>query len=726
VLVPLVLLATLQAPPGATGGPVVRAAEVPKDPDGHHARILVDGRLDEPAWARARPTSGFRQREPLEGAPASDDTEVRVMFDHDTLYVGILARDREPDRVIARLLERDRLLRSGDGRYRFAGDDAVLLLFDPFRDRRNAFVFGTNANGAEYDALIADESESFNSDWRAVWRVAAQRVAAGWSAEFAIPFRSLRYPPSGGDWGFNVYRLQRRKNEETLWAGWSRHDGGFHRVSRAGALEGLHDLPRKGLNLEVRPFALAGADQDAPEAATEGRADAGLDLKWEVRPGLVLDGTVNPDFSQVEADEEQVNLTRFSLFLPEKREFFLENAGIFEFGSRSSFETPPFLLFFSRRIGLDEDENEVPVVGGGRLTGRVGGQTVGFMDVYTGQNPLEEPANYAVARVKRDVGGSSYVGAMVTDKRREGYANTAGGFDASLWLTGSTNLQAFVARTQTTGEGGEGTAARVGLDYETDPLGVRLQWIRIDPETDAQMGFITRTDVNRYGGEVRFSARPSLLGLRRVTLDVFGDYFESIRTGQRLDVYLGPYVRFDWNSGESLSGFVQHGSTYVDEAFDLADRLPVPVGDYRADWASVEFQTSSSRPLSLWASADWQKTYDGRLAAYGGGVNAALGPHVSTSLGYERSTADLPSGSFVADVISLRLGYAFSTRLTSSLYTQWNSLDEKVVGNFRVVYRYRPGSEVILALNEERGVPGSLWTPAERHLALKLNFLARF
>lgn len=719
------LLATVQAGAGPSS-PTVQARRLPDTAAGARAAIVLDGRLDEQAWSLAQATSGFRQREPLEGAAASDDTEVRVLFDHDTLYVGVLARDREPRKVIARILERDRLLRSGGERYHFAGDDAVLLLFDPFHDHRNAFVFGTNANGAEYDALIADESERFNADWRAVWRVAAQRVRAGWSAEFAIPFRSLRYPDTGELWGFNVYRLQRRKNEETLLAGWSRQDGGFHRVSRAGVIEGLTDLPRKGLNLEGRPFALAGADQEEDETSAEARADAGLDLKWEVRPGLVLDGTVNPDFSQVESDEERVNLTRFSLFLPEKREFFLENAGIFEFGDRGIFETPPFLLFFSRRIGLDDDENEVPVLGGGRVTGRAGGQTVGFMDVYTGRNPLEAPANYAVARVKRDVGGSSHVGAMITDKRRRDYANTAGGVDASLWLTGSLNLQAFLARTQTTGPGGEGTAARVAADYQTDRLGARLRWIRIDPETDAQMGFITRTDVDRYGGEVRFSARPGALGLRRVTLDVFGDYIESVSTGERLDVNLGPYVRLDWNSGDSLSGLVQRGRTFVDESFDLADRLPVPVGDYQADWTFIEASSSSSRPLSLFASGNWQHTYGGRLSAYGAGLNAALGSHFSTSVGYERSSAELPSGSFVADVMSLRLGYALSTRVASSAYVQWNSLDEKLVANLRLVYRYRPGSELILALNEERGTPGSRWTLSERHLALKVNYLARF
>ncbi|HEY6546686.1 MAG TPA: DUF5916 domain-containing protein, partial [Vicinamibacteria bacterium] len=355
VLSLLVLLTSLQSST-ASNGPVVHALRLPEAPPAAISvdppAIVLDGRLDDAAWARAPAALGFKQREPREGAPATDDTEVRILFDAKHLYVGILARDAEPERAIGRILERDRLVEQGDGRNRFASDDAVLLLLDPFLDRRNAFVFGTNPNGAEHDALITDERESFNTDWRAVWRVAARRVPEGWSAEFAIPFRSLRYPSDGRGWGFNVYRMQRRKNEESLWSGWSRNEGGFHRVSRAGRIEGLTDLPRTGLNLEVKPFGLAGADQDEPDASTSARGDVGGDLKWEIHPGIVLDGTVNPDFSQVEADEERVNHTRFSLFFPEKREFFLENQGTFSFGGASSgqaaatSDTP--ILFYSR------------------------------------------------------------------------------------------------------------------------------------------------------------------------------------------------------------------------------------------------------------------------------------------------------------------------------------------------------------------------------------------
>ncbi|NIM50896.1 MAG: hydrolase, partial [Gemmatimonadales bacterium] len=314
------------------------------------ASIRVDGSLDEDAWRRAPVATDLRQQEPREGAPATERTEIRLLYDESTLYVGVVAHDTRPDAVIARILQRDRVMQAGfDGRPEFAGDDAVAILLDPFHDHRNAVVFATNPNGAEFDALITDEGREFNIDWRGVWRVAAHRTPEGWSAEFAIPFRTLRFPSGGeGTWGLNVYRIIRRKNEEVLWSAWSRANEGFARVSRAGHLQGLAELPRSGLNLELKPYGLTGATQESEEPSgidTEPRFEAGIDVKYEVRPGLLLDLTANTDFAQVEVDDEQVNLTRFSLFFPEKRDFFLENAGIFEFGTRGFFEPPPFLLF---------------------------------------------------------------------------------------------------------------------------------------------------------------------------------------------------------------------------------------------------------------------------------------------------------------------------------------------------------------------------------------------
>ena len=696
------------------------------------AELHIDGRLDEPAWGKAAPATGLRQREPQEGEPATETTEVRVLFDDRNLYVGVLARDADPAGIVARIRQRDKLMEPGgyDDSYLFAGDDAVAILLDPFRDRRNAVVFATNPNGAEFDALITDESGAFNADWRTVWTVRAQRGPEGWSAELAIPFRSLRYPSASGPegWGFNVWRVVRRTNEETLWTAWSRSGGGFRRVSQAGRLDGLSGLPRSGLNLEVKPYGLAGLDQEPGDSDldTRGRADAGFDAKWEARPGLVLDATVNPDFAQVEADDEQVNLTRFDLFFPEKREFFLENAGIFDLGWRGFDETPPFLLFFSRRIGIaGEGEAEIPVRGGVRLSGRAGRQTVGFLDMLTGPGLGQPGENFGVLRVKRDLGESSYLGAMVTDRRHADAGNTAGGVDGSFWVTPSLNLQGFAAYTWTSGAGGDDAAWRVGANYDTDRVGLVAQHLMVGPEADAQMGFVTRRDIRRTDASARYTLRPSFLGLRRIDLYMEGQHI--VRTdGAEQDEGLGPVVNVEWNSGDSVGGFYYAGSTRLDEAFDLGDRVPVPAGDYDVRHWSFSASSSISRPLQATAEANLQDIYGGRLVSIGGTLRAAPGSHLNVAVGLTHDRVDLPGGRFTARVSSVRVAYAFTTRLLVSALVQHNSLDRTLLTNLRLNFIHRPGSDLFIVFDEERGDGTTLRHVARRGLAVKLTWLARF
>jgi uncharacterized protein DUF5916 len=695
--------------------------------------LRLDGRLDEAAWARAPAASRFRQREPHDGEAAREPTEVRVLYDARSLYIGVLARDSEPSRVVAHIRQRDKLLEpiGFDDSYQFAGDDAVAVLLDPFRDRRNAAVFATNPNGAEFDALITDESGAFNADWRAVWTVRAQRGAEGWSAEIAIPFRSLRYPSSASPdgWGINVWRIVRRSNEETLWTAWSRDGGGFHRVSQAGRLLGLTGLPRSGLNLEVKPYGLAGLTQEPRSGGSLGRTrnlDAGLDAKWEVRPGVVIDGTVHPDFAQVEADDERVNLTRFDLFFPEKRDFFLENAGIFDFGWRGLGETPPFLLFFSRRIGIaKDDESPIPVRGGVRLSGRMGRQTVGFLDVYTGPGAGQPSANYGVLRVKRDLGRNNYVGGMLVDRRDMGESNTAGGLDASFWPTGSLNLQAFAARTWTAGPGGEGTAWRVSGDYTGDRFGLSAQHLTIGPGADPQTGFVTRTDIRRTDAFARYTVRPSALGIRRI--DLFAEGQHIVRTsGEKQDAGGGPTVDVEWNTGDSVAAFYFKGTTRIDEAFDLSDRVPVPAGDYDVRHWSFSASSASRRPVLLSVDAERLDSFGGRLITLGGKTRVSPGSHLSLELGLSHNRVRLPGGAFTADVRSLRAVYAFTTRLFASALVQHNSLDRRLVTNLRLGFIHRPGSDLFVVFNEDRGDGATLRRVANRGFAVKLTYLARF
>jgi hypothetical protein len=696
--------------------PDLRALRVP---DG---AVTVDGLLTEDAWTGAAPATGFRQREPDQGRPASDTTEVRVVYDGHALYVGVVARGTG---VVSRILLRDRVVATDFfGRPQFGPDDAVVVLLDTFHDHRNALVFATNPNGAEFDALLTDEAREFNVDWRAVWSVRVARLpGGGWSAEFAIPFRTLRYPAGEAQqtWGFNVARITRRNNEESLWTAWSRDNGGMHRISRAGHLSGLARLPRSGLALEAKPYLLASGEDSG---VVDRRIKAGLDAKWEVRPGLTLDATVNTDFAQVEVDSEQVNLTRFDLFFPEKRDFFLENAGIFEFGVRAPLEPPPFLLFFSRRIGIS-DSGVVPLIGGARLTGRVGAQTLGLLDVVT-DSSLDQPrSNYAVARIKRDVGASSYLGAMWTDVRRAGgYWNTAGGVDASLWPTPLLNLQGFYARTATAGPGGEGAAYRVAADYQADRFGVSAYTLGVAPEATADLGFITREDARRYESFGRVTPRPRVLGLRK--LDLF--YAVNLVTrwdGGFQELGTGPGISLDWQSGESLSLFGQTGKLRLDESFDMSDSIPVDPGDYDNTIIGWFGNTALQRPLALTSTGGIIRSFGGTVTSAQASLVTTPDPHIRLQLGGTRSWVTLPNGSLVADLVNARVTLAFSTRVALYLLAQYNSLDRSVNANLRFNVIHRPGSDLYLVLNELRGSDTSVWAFHSRGAVVKLTYLAR-
>ena len=698
-------------------------------PPGELSVLRVDGLLDETAWRDAPMASGFRQQEPFEGEPATEITEVRVLFDNATLYVGILARDRSPDEVIARILQRDKLMEVGFQQMpAFTSDDALVIVLDPFHDHRNAVVFGTNPNGAEFDALITDEGREFNVDWRGVWEVAARRTPEGWSAEFAIPFRSLRFPEASDEpWGFNVYRTIRRKNEEVLWSSWSRSNEGFTRVSRAGHIHGLTDLPRAGLNVELKPYVLAGAAGELDSfdrLDTDAEIHIGLDAKYEVRPGLVLDATLNTDFAQVEVDDQEINLTRFSLFFPEKRDFFLENAGIFEMGQRGMFgQPPPFLMFFSRRIGISED-GPIPVMGGLRLTGRTGRQTVGVINVVTDAKFDEPRTNHAIARVKRDIGESSYLGAMVTDRRNTDDWNSTGGLDWSLWPTSTLNVQGFAAGTATSGGGGEGAAYRLGIDYQTDVLGITAGHLGVGPEATADLGFVTRTDIQQSDFTLRLTPRPRVLGLRRLEFQ-WGNTLVTGFGGGLQDWQSGLFMSPEWNTGDRMGVGIFRGFNRIDEAFDIGEGVTVPAGDYDAHQIGWFANTSRNRPIVLSSMAFLQNFFGGRVDTISNDVTASPNANLELTVGFTHNRVDVPAGAFTADLARFRVGYAFSTTLVANALVQYNRRDDELSVSVRVNFIHTPGSDLFIVFNEERGSAASIWDVNTRAAVVKLTYLAR-
>jgi hypothetical protein len=690
--------------------------------------LRLDGVIAEAFWQQAAVIRDLRQQEPDEGAPATEDTEVRIAVDGKNIYVAVMAFDREPDRVVSRILGRDLVMENDHEGLRFAGDDAVAILFDTFHDSRNAFVFATNPNGAEFDAYITDEGSEVNVDWRAVWQVAATRNAQGWSAEFAIPLRTLRYPEvgQGEPWGFNVNRTIRRKNEMVLWQSWSRDNEGFQRVSRAGHLVGMEDLPRYGINVEVKPFVLGGTRQelnDDGQTPVEGHADIGVDLKSELLPGLVLDLTLNTDFAQVEVDDEQVNLTRFSLFYPEKRDFFLENAGIFDLGFRGGFGPPPYQLFFSRRIGIGED-GEIPILGGARLTGRVGGQTVGFMSVITAESGEVPTTGHSVARIKRDIGENNFLGLMVTDRRDGDGWNTVAAVDGSFWLRPTMNIKGFYNRSFTSGEGGDDHTYSVTADYSTDLVGASVQHLTVGPEAQADLGFITRTDIRQTLAELRLSPRPGRWGIRVFDTRLEGEY-TSTTDGRMQDWEASIFLDPEFESGDSFGTKLAIGETRLDEGFVLADSIPIASGRY--DASEIRFFLNSSRHRALVGRlhAAWEQFYGGTLWSAEPSVSLSPSPQVSLELAHEWNRVNVPNGELTTNVTSLRFGYAFSTKLTTNALLQYNSLDKAYSANLRLNFIHRPGSDLFIVLTERRGVEDRSWDLSNRGFVVKLTYLAR-
>ena len=681
------------------------------------ATPTIDGILDEPVWSTADAMDGFIQREPDEGVAASERTEVRLAYDDAGLYVAVMAFDADPDRIVARILQRDRIFEAdpfGQGALIPAGDDAVAILLDPFHDHRGGVVFGTNPNGAEFEAIVSDEGSSINVDWRGVWEVAATRGPLGWSAEFAIPWRTLRYPDAAEveDWGINVLRIIRRRSEETLWRSTEREGGGLLRVSRAGHLDGLRDLPRPGLNLEAKPFVLGGRRQELDDfgsIVSAGDLSTGVDIKTEVRPGLLLDLTVNTDFAQVEVDDAQVNLTRFDLFFPEKRDFFLENAGVFDFGIPGNpFEPPAYQMFFSRRIGISED-GEIPILAGARLTGRTGGQTIGLLNVVTGEGHGIGRESFSVARLKRDVGESNYLGAMVVDRRGHDPANTTAGIDGQFVLKDAWVWDFYGARSRT--EGGEGgTSYSARYNYPGDAWGSFFNHYGVTEGAEADAGFITRTDFRRtelYGGP---TWRPDVLGLRQIQLFGGGMYASTISDNRLQDWSAGFFLNPVWESSENLGLFANAAETVLDEGFD------------HVGWFGG---SSSARVVSVSTNGMISRFYGGSLVSVGGTLTAAPSPQVSVSAGLTRNAVDVPGGAFTADIATLRFGYSFSTRAFLNALVQYNSLEDDFSANVRFQLIHRPGSDLFVVLTENRGVDDRTWGLSDRGLVAKLTYLIR-
>jgi hypothetical protein len=653
--------------------------------------IKLDGVLDEPAWAKAQHISNFTQRELNENTPATERTEVAVLYDQTNLYIGVWCFDREPDKIIAQKMKWD---------FEYGNEDNFEVVLDTYGDKRNAYLFIINPNGAQYDALVVDNSRRTNVDWNGVWYVAAKRTDQGWFAEIKIPFSTLKFSAADEQtWGINFERNIRRKREQVLWQGWSR-DALLVQVNRAGTLDGLRGLTRTKI-FEFRPYALAGVEKaiDTP-AQTVG--SLGLDFNYLVNPTVKLDFTIHPDFAQVESDTLIVNLTRFSISYPEKRQFFLEAQNFFDFPLGRA------RPFYSRRIGIFDSE-PVPILGGVRFLGKMGGTTLGIMNLQTGNTDAARATNFSLVRYKQDVGEQSSVGALAIGALQSGRFNGTGGVDvlySTSKLFGNKNFQAggAYAATYTSDRATKsGSAHRLFFNYPNDLIELSGSWERVGKDFNPEVGFLSRTSYQIYTARWRINPRPTFLPfvqkLQFKPLEL--NYYIDDVTREMQSVYMEfrPLAVF-FKSGEKLEINIQRNAENLTEDFEIREGHVIPAGRYWMNRGEIQFATFDGRPFVFDGGVNWGKFYGGSSTEWDTQLTWKPNRFYSLGLSYARSDISLPDGGFAIDEVVTRMNFSVTPMLFGSIYTQWNNDENELRFNFRITWIPKPGAYLYFVLNE--------------------------
>jgi len=688
--------------------------------------MRIDGALDEPLYALPS-MADFTQVEPQLGAPATERTEVWLGFDPENVYISFRVWDSQPERRVTKDLRRD-------GSAMFSGDDVVYFFLDTFYDRRNGASFTINSLGGRSEGQVT--GDQYNADWNPIYDLATGRFDGGWTVEVALPFKSLRYRAGQAQtWGFNASRTIRWRNEISVlvpvppWRGLS----SARQPQLAGTVVGI-EAPSGSRKLEIKPYAVSSVTTDVnvlPQISNDVTGDVGMDVKYSLTQNLVADFTYNTDFAQVEADEQQINLTRFSLFFPEKREFFLENQGTFAFGGSIPTGSDTPLLFYSRRIGLNAGR-PVPIAGGGRLTGRAGRYSLGLLDIRTRDDGATPATNFSVLRLKRDVLRRSSVGVLYAGRSATPIGpgrNDAYGVDGVFNFFNYLTISSYWARTQTSGPArADDTSYRAQLDYVGDRYGVQLGRVAVGRGFDPQIGYVRRTGIRRSNAEFRFSPRlVSSQVIRKLSWTAGVAYTED-GSGRPETRDRDAEFAIEFENADRFA--VTYSGTYelVPFPFRIASNAIVPAGGYNYDTASVSFNTGPQRRMTGNVRVDYGTFYGGHKTAVSATRGRlSFGPQLFVEPSYSVNWIDLAEGSFTTHLTGARVTYTMTSRMFVSALIQHNSDSNTAATNARLRWEYRPGSELFVVYNDERdtltrGFPAL----ATRSLIVKVNRLFRF
>jgi hypothetical protein len=692
----------------------------------HHFAVKpkLDGNvIDDPAWRGAPVMSKFWQVRPVEGAPASQKTEVFVGFTEDTLYIGAICYDNFPEGIIVNDSRRDADLED---------TDSFQVILDSFKDLQNGFVFGTNPAGIEYDGQVTkggtgqfgSGSGGFNLNWDTSWKVKTEISEIGWSVEMAIPFKSLRYGSEDVQtWGINFQRNIRRNNEIVYWAPLGRQHN-LYRISDAGSIEGIHVPAQR--NLKFTPYGLVKEGKGGVQGRTSD-SEAGFDIKYSITPSLTMDLTYNTDFAQVEVDELQVNLDRFNLFLPEQRPFFLENADQFKVGVPRAVE-----LFFSRKIGIGPDGVPIPIVGGVRLSGKLGNSTnVGFLQMRSEKVTGVAPENdFTVVRANKEFANRSSLGAIFVNRDGDGSIlgdegddyNRTYGIDGRLGLGDNGELSGYVAQTKTPDLSGKDHSFRIRGDYNSENWTSRIHYTEVGEDFNPEVGFLTRRDFRQL----------EVFAMRRYRPADWGGILElrphiAYRTFRNFDgfhetTFVHADNHWEWKSGFEIHTGMNFFHEGVQTPFEIVDGVIVSAGHYDDYEVALVLITDQSAPLSYRLSTRVGGLFGGDRVGIEQTIRYRIGDKFTSEVSWDHNDIDLgPDKAFKVDVGILRLSYSFTPKISLQALVQYNKQAELLATNVRFAWLVSADTGLYVVYNEIDD--DSFGASPRREFTLKYSYL---
>lgn len=710
-----------------------RTASTPERPTVTAARLnagealMVDGNLDEAVWRRAVPAADFKQFDPKNGEPATEATEIRIAFDRDNLYIGAQFFDSDPAGLLGNQMVRDGSL---------GADDRFIWVLDPFYDQRSGYYFEVNPSGAMGDAQLMQASGTTggttqNRAWDGIWRARVRRTDKGWTAEVAIPFRTLSFNPEQQAWGANFQRTVRRKNEESLWAGWDRNQG-IYSLGAAGRIEGITNVSQ-GRGLDVKPYVIGNYRDTTSTAASTYKGNTGLDVLYSVTPQLKANLTINTDFAQTEVDDRQVNLTRFPLFFPEKRDFFLEGAGNFDFSREASND---LTAFFTRRIGITDKGQPQKVDYGAKLGGQVGRFNVGLMQVRTAQQPGAAGEDFLVFRPKRQFLRESYVGAIYTQRSTRNSTildRRSIGTDFQLSTTrfrGNQNLifTGFFMKTPDGVRKSENATWGLRINYPNDRWRFQLATRQFGKNFDPAIGFAERVDFKKYYGIARFDPRPkNNKWVRQVGMQVFPEFFydwQNRQIGRNLQFQL---LDLNFHSGDSVSVRVTPSFDHLQTDFRIGGGITLPMGtEYNFTRYNYNVAFANQRKISGGASYAVGGFYGGNRRDISGTVNLRPRRGILATLTTTFNKVDLPQGHFSSKVMRAVINTQLNPFISISNNVQFDSVSRVLGWQYRFRWIVQPGNDIYVVWLNNWQDTGPVLTTLDRSAAVKAVYTYGF